>query len=109
MRDLLVIGYGRAFRGFLCHTFVVRRFFMQLLLDIPNHYLDAMHCAKEDFSREAKLAMAVKFFEMKRLSSGMAASLAGLDRVTFMAELPRFGVPLMDMSKDELADDIANA
>ncbi len=82
---------------------------MQILLDIPNSYLDVMHCDKEDFQREAKLAMAVKFFEMKRLSSGMAATLAGLDRVAFMAELPRFGVSLIDLSKDELADDVFNA
>ncbi len=93
----------------LCHTFEHSEIPMQILLDIPNSYLDVMHCDKEDFQREAKLAMAVKFFEMKRLSSGMAATLAGLDRVAFMAELPRFGVSLIDLSKDELADDVFNA
>ena len=82
---------------------------MQLLLEIPNHYPDAMHCAKEDFLREAKLAMAVKLFEMKRLSSGMAATLAGMDRVSFLAELPRFGVALMDLSSKDVIDDVANA
>lgn len=82
---------------------------MQILLDIPNSYLDAMQFDKDDFQREAKLAMAVKFFEMKRLSSGMAASLAGMDRMSFMAELPRFGVSLMDLSKEELSDDVRNA
>jgi hypothetical protein len=46
---------------------------MQILIDVPENYLDVMHCSREDFLREAKLAMAVKFFEMKRLSSGMAA------------------------------------
>ena len=93
----------------LCHTFEHSEIPMQILLDSPNSYLDVMHCDKEDFQREAKLAMAVKFFEMKRLSSGMAATLAGLDRVAFMAELPRFGVSLIDLSKDELADDVFNA
>ena len=33
---------------------------MQILLDVPNSYLDVMHCGKEDFQREAKLAMAVR-------------------------------------------------
>lgn len=93
----------------LCHTFEHSEVPVQILLDIPNSYLDVMHCGKEDFQREAKLAMAVKFFEMKRLSSGMAASLAGLDRLAFMAELPRFGVSLIDLPKDELADDVLNA
>jgi predicted HTH domain antitoxin len=82
---------------------------MQILLDVPENYLDVMHCTKEDFQQYAKLAMAVKFFEMKRLSSGMAASLAGLDRVSFMGELSRFGVSPIDLPKDELADDARNA
>jgi hypothetical protein len=46
---------------------------------------------------------------MKRLSSCRAASLTGLDRVAFLAELPRFGVSLIDVSKDKLADDALNA
>jgi predicted HTH domain antitoxin len=82
---------------------------MQLLVEIPSHFPDAMHCAKEDFEREARLAMAVKFFEMKRLSSGMAATLAGMDRVSFMAELPRFGVALIDLPADDVMGDIEHA
>ena len=82
---------------------------MQFLIEIPNHFPDAMHCAKEDFEREAKLAMAVKLFEMKRLSSGMAATLAGMDRVAFMAELPRYGVPLVHLPTADVMEDIANA
>jgi len=53
--------------------------------------------------------MAVKFFEMKRLSSGMAAALAGLDRAAFMAELPRFGVSLIDLTNEDLVEDVRNA
>jgi len=36
------------------------------------------------------MAMAVKLFEIKRLSSGMAATLAGLRRVNFFINLHRF-------------------
>lgn len=48
-------------------------------------------------------------FEMKRLSSGMAAQLIGMDRMTFLAQLQRFGVPIIDLNDDELAMDIGNA
>lgn len=82
---------------------------MQIVVDVPNHYLDAMHQAPEDFAQEAKLAMAAKLFEMKRLSSGMAAQLIGMDRMTFLAQLQRFGVPIIDLDDDELAMDIGNA
>lgn len=82
---------------------------MQIIVEVPSNYLDAMHRAPEDFAQEAKLAMAAKLFEMKRLSSGMAASLIGMDRMTFLAQLQRFGVPMMDLDADELAQDIFHA
>ena len=82
---------------------------MQIIVEVPKLYLDAMHCAPADFAREAKLAMAAKLFEMKRLSSGMAAGLIGMDRVSFLAQLQRFGVPMMDLDDDELASDVRNA
>lgn len=59
--------------------------------------------------REAKLAMAVKLFEMKRLPSGMAASLIGMTRVQFLSEIHRFGVPMIDLDESELAQDLLNA
>jgi len=59
--------------------------------------------------QEAKLAMAVKLFEMKRLSSGMAASLIGISRVQFLSEIHRFGVPMIDLNESELAQDLLNA
>ncbi len=81
---------------------------MQIVVNVPDHYLDAMHRAPEDFAHEAKLAMAAKLFELKRLSSGMAAQLIGMDRVTFLAQLQRFGVPMIDLGDDELAADVNN-
>jgi predicted HTH domain antitoxin len=82
---------------------------MQILLEIPNHIPDAAQCSPDQFTREAKLAMAVKLFEMKRLSSGMAATLIGMERVEFLAELRLFGVPMIDLDTNDLIQDIANA
>ena len=56
---------------------------MQLVLEVPSNLPDAAHCTPQEFLHEAKLAMAVKLFEMRRLSSGMAASLIGMGRVEF--------------------------
>jgi len=82
---------------------------MQIIVNVPSHYLDAMHSTQDDFAPRSQAGMAAKLFEMKRLSSGMAASLAGLDRVTFLAQLQRFDVPVIDLDADELAADMSNA
>jgi predicted HTH domain antitoxin len=82
---------------------------MQLLLDVPGNVPDAAQCTPQQFIIEAKLAMAIKLFEMKRLSSGMAATLIGVSRVEFLAELHRYGVPMIDLDQNELAQDVSNA
>lgn len=82
---------------------------MQILVEVPSSLPDAIQCTPQQFVQEAKLAMGIKLFEMKRLSSGMAASLVGMSRVAFLGELHRYGVAVIDLGDDELAEDITNA
>lgn len=82
---------------------------MQIIVKVPNNLLDAVHSTPKQFEQEAKMAMAVKLFEMKRLSSGMAASLVGMSRVQFLSELHRFGVAIIDLDDAELEEDVLNA
>ncbi|MEZ4515317.1 MAG: UPF0175 family protein [Chloroflexota bacterium] len=82
---------------------------MQLVIDYPQLLPDALQLTQADFEQEAKMAMAVKLFEMKRLSSGVAAKLAGVDRVTFLLDLHRFGVAMIDLGDEDLLADLHNA
>jgi len=82
---------------------------MQLIVNYPEKLPDALQQSPEQFEREAKMAMAVKLYEMKKISSGTAASLAGLERVEFLLELHRYGVAAIDLSPEELQSDIENA
>ena len=82
---------------------------MQILVDVPATMLDAVQRSPQEFTFEAKMAMAAKLYEMKRLSSGMAASLVGIDRVEFLNELHRYGVPVIALSQSDLESDVANA
>ncbi|MEH2178270.1 UPF0175 family protein [Nostoc sp.] len=81
----------------------------QLQIDYPETLPDALQQTREQFEKEAKMAMAVKLFEMKRISSGLAAQLAGIDRVTFLLNLHRYGVAMIDLTEEELISDLANA
>jgi len=82
---------------------------MQLVIDYPQLLPDALQQTRSDFEQEAKMAMAVKLFEMKRLSSGVAAKLAGVDRVTFLLSLHRYGVAMIDLDDEDLLTDLHNA
>lgn len=82
---------------------------MQILVEVPTHLPDAVQCSPAQFMQDAKLAMAIKLFEMKRLSSGMAASLIGMSRVEFLSELHRFNVSMIDLDEHELGQDLLNA
>lgn len=78
-------------------------------LDPPETFPDVVGSSQEQFEQEAKWAMAIKLFEMKRLSSSMAAALVNIDRVTFLLKLADYGVPMIDLTEAELLSDLANA
>lgn len=81
----------------------------QLNIRYPQNLPDLLQLTKQSFEEEAKMAMAAKLYEMKRLSSGMAAMLVGVPRVRFLLNLHRFNVPMIDLDIEDLLADIENA
>ena len=82
---------------------------MQIIIEYPKLLPDALNQTRAEFEQEARMAMAVKLFEMKRLPSGIAAELAGMDRVTFLLSLHRYGVAMIDLDEDDLLGDVSHA
>lgn len=82
---------------------------MRMSIEYPTTLPDALQETSEEFEREARMAMAVKLFEMKRISSGIAAQLAGVDRVVFLLGLHRYGVAMIDLTEDDLMSDVKHA
>ncbi|MEM9216232.1 MAG: UPF0175 family protein [Cyanobacteria bacterium P01_F01_bin.150] len=81
----------------------------QLKIDYPETLPDILQQPPAEFKQEAKWAMSVKLFEMKRISSGTAAERIGMDRVSFLLSLQRYNVPVIDLDEAELLSDLANA
>jgi len=82
---------------------------MPVVIGYLQSFPDALQQTPAQFEQEAKMAMAVKLFEMKRLSSGLTAQLVGMDRVSFLLELHRYGVAMIDLDERELEVDLQNA
>ena len=74
-----------------------------LHIEIPDDVLLGMQKNKKDFSKEMRLAAAVKWYELGMISQDKAAQIAGLSRSEFIVQLTRFKVsPFQETSKDVL-------
>lgn len=82
---------------------------MQLVVNYPAQLPDALQQSQKQFEREAKMAMAAKLYELKRISSGTAAELVGIGRVEFLLNLHSYGVAVIDFSAEELLADFEHA
>ncbi len=72
-------------------------------IDIPDESLQALKLSLEQAEGVLRMAAAVKFFEMGRLSSGAAAHLAGVPRVVFLSRLADYGVDTFRLTAEDFA------
>ena len=74
--------------------------------DVPEESLVALKITRDAFAAELRMAAAMKYFELGRLSSGGAARLAGVPRVVFLARLADFGIDTFRLTEEELQREI---
>ena len=55
-----------------------------------------------NFADEVRFLLALKLFEQGRISSGKAGRLCDMGRVEFLMAASRSGVPVVDLSGDDL-------
>lgn len=67
-----------------------------------------LNISPEMFEQEARLALAVKLYEMGRLTSGQAARLAGVSRVTFLIDCRRYGAASVEWDQTEIDAEFAD-
>lgn len=77
-----------------------------LQIEYPETLPDALQLTAREFEAQAKMAIAVKLYEMGKISSGAAAGIVGLPRVSFLLQLSRYQVSAMNFDPDELIRDV---
>jgi len=80
-----------------------------LTIEYQPDILWALQQKPEEFAKEARLLLAIKLYELERLSSGLAAQLAGLPRELFLLRLSQYGLSPFEVSVTELEADLAHA
>jgi predicted HTH domain antitoxin len=80
-----------------------------LTLELPDDAFSALRTSPEEFGRELRLAAAIKWYEMERISQGKAAEIAGLSRSEFIDALTRYGVSPVQVTPSELEAEVDRA
>lgn len=80
-----------------------------LIIDVGDDLLLALRLTPEEFSEEARIPIAVKLYEIGRLSTGAAAELADVPKLLFLMKLADYGVHTFDLSEEEFRRDWAAA
>ncbi len=75
----------------------------RIAIDVSEESLLALRIPPEAVGAELRLAAAMKFYEMGRLSSGAAAELAGVPQVVFLSKLADYGIDTFRLTEEELS------
>jgi predicted HTH domain antitoxin len=80
-----------------------------LTIPYPPEILSALQQEPEEFEADARQLLAVKLYETGKLSTGLAAELAGVPQEAFLLLLGRHRLSPFDESPQVLERDLADA
>ncbi|MDD5321589.1 MAG: UPF0175 family protein [Methylococcales bacterium] len=66
-----------------------------------------MNLHTASIANQGRFESALKLFEQGRISSGKAGQLCGMERVEFLLAAGQAGVPLVDLSAEEISEEFA--
>jgi predicted HTH domain antitoxin len=81
---------------------------MQITLEIPDNSLSITRESPDEFARSLRIAAAVKWYELGRISQSKAAELIGCNRVELFNHLHDHGVPFLQTSVADLDVELAD-
>lgn len=81
---------------------------VQVTITVSDGALASLRQDPAGFGRELRLAAAIKWYELQRISQGRAAEIAGLSRAEFLEALGRYGVSPFQYDAEEIAAECAD-
>jgi predicted HTH domain antitoxin len=75
---------------------------VKVTIELPDDAFSILRSSPEAFGKELRLAAAVKWYEIGRISQSKAAELAGISRREFLDALSHFEVSPLQVAPNEL-------
>ncbi len=77
---------------------------MQIAIEIPNDFVRLQSI--QEIEREMRLSYALWLFKNSKITISKAAKLADMDIYGFISECKRNEIPIINVTKEELLEDI---
>ena len=79
-----------------------------IIVELPEQVQQALNRTPGEMGRDVRLYAALMLFQLGKLSSGMAAQMAGIPRVEFLNLCGEYGVSVFQYTPEELAAELAD-
>lgn len=79
-----------------------------ITVEVPEHVQQALNRTQGEIGRDVKLYAALMLYQLGKLSSGMAAQMAGVSRVDFLYLCGEYGISVFQCAPEELEAELSN-
>ena len=79
---------------------------MHLTVPYPDSLPASLGMSRSEFEQEARLLLAARLFAERKISSGLAAEMAGISRIEFLTKTAAMNLSAAMPSADEIAEDV---
>ena len=78
----------------------------RITFDVPVSALSALRLSPSEFAKEIRVAAALLWYSRGEISQSVGAAIAGVSRAEFIDELSHRRIPVVQVTAEELQDEI---
>ena len=78
----------------------------RITFDVPESALSALRLSPNEFANEIRVAAALLWYSRGEISQSVGAAIAGVSRAEFIDELSHRRIPVVQVTAEELQDEI---